>query len=54
MEDIFHGNEKTGVVSQAKQLLGGYYPFDSLFNNQTNLIATGNTDPTNSITNLVL
>jgi hypothetical protein len=54
LEEIFHGNEKTGVVAQVHQVLGGYYPFDALFTQQTSIVVSGSTDPNNNITNLVL
>jgi hypothetical protein len=43
LEDIFHGNEKTGIVSQVQQVIGGYYPFDALYTQQTDMIVTATT-----------
>jgi hypothetical protein len=54
LEDIFHGNEKTGVVSQVQQVVGGYYPFDALYTQQISTVANSSIEATTNITNLIL
>jgi hypothetical protein len=54
LEDIFHGNEKTGVVSQVYQVLHGLPPFDTLYDRQTDIVTTPNSDSSNTITSLVI
>ena len=42
LEDIFHGNKKTGIVSQVFQVVNGLPPFHLLYNKQTEvLVNTG-------------
>jgi hypothetical protein len=54
LEEVFHGNNKTGVVSQVHQLLHGLPPFNLLYNKQTELIVNSNIDCTMNTTSLIL
>jgi hypothetical protein len=54
LEEVFHGNNKTGVVSQGHQVLHGLPPFNLLYNKQTELIVNSNIDSTINTTSLIL
>jgi hypothetical protein len=54
LEDLFHGNEKTGVVSQVHQVVNGLAPYDKLYNRQNDLIVNSSVDSTSSAVSLVL
>jgi hypothetical protein len=41
---LFHGNDKTGVVSQVHQVVSGLAPFNKLFDERTDLIISSSVD----------
>jgi hypothetical protein len=51
LEDLFHGNPKTGVVSQVHLVVNGLPPFDRLYKKQ---ITSGNVDSNSTAASLVL
>jgi hypothetical protein len=51
---LFHGNEKTGVVSQVHQVVNGLPPHDKLFIWQNDLVVNSSVDSTSSAVSLVL
>jgi hypothetical protein len=54
LKDLFHGNTKTGVVSQVHLVVNGLPPYDKLYNKQTEIIVSGTVDSTSSGVSLVL
>jgi hypothetical protein len=54
LEDIFHGNEKTGIVSQVQQVIGGYYPFDALYTQQTDIVTAPTVEETSTNINKLI
>jgi hypothetical protein len=54
LEDLYHGNPKTGVISQVYQVINGLPPFDKLYNKQTEMVVTGSVDANTNAVSLVL
>jgi hypothetical protein len=55
LEDVFHGNEKTGIVSQVYQVVNGLPPFDLIYNRQTEVLVNNKSDDsTINATSLIL
>jgi hypothetical protein len=54
LEEVFHGNNKTGVVSQVYQVVNGLPPFNLLYTTQTELVVNANIDSSTNIKSLVL
>jgi hypothetical protein len=54
LEDLFHGNAKTGVVSQVHQVVHGLPPYDKLYNKRTDIIVCAAVDPSSSGYSLIL
>jgi hypothetical protein len=38
LEDMFHGNPKTGIVAQVHQVVNGLAPFDKMYSSQTDQV----------------
>jgi hypothetical protein len=44
LEDIFHGNKKTDIVSQVFQVVNGLPPYDLIYNRQTEVLVNNKPD----------
>jgi hypothetical protein len=53
LEDLYHGNPKTGVISQVHQVMNGLPPFDKFCNKQTEMVVTGSVDANANAASLV-